>query len=61
MGVARVALMTPPPLRQIPVVKRALVVGGGVAGLEMHVPFPEKVIRSLLWKKKKNLAGMAAM
>jgi heterodisulfide reductase subunit A len=34
MGVARAAFITPPEIKSIPVEKRALIVGGGLAGLE---------------------------
>jgi len=34
MGAARAAFVTPPSIKSVPVTKRALVVGGGIAGLE---------------------------
>jgi len=57
MGVARVALITPPPLRQIPVVKRALVVGGGIAGLETAVAISREGYPVTLVEKEKGLGG----
>jgi len=57
MGVARVALITPPPLRQIPVVKRALVVGGGVAGLETARAISREGYPVTLVEKEKELGG----
>ncbi len=57
MGVARVALITPPPLRQIPVVKRALVVGGGIAGLETAVAISREGYPVTLVEKEKALGG----
>lgn len=57
MGVARVALITPPPLRQIPVVKRALVVGGGIAGLETAVAISREGYPVTLVEKEKELGG----
>jgi len=57
MGVARVALITPPPLRQIPVVKRALVVGGGVSGLETARAISSEGYPVTLVEKEKELGG----
>ncbi len=57
MGVARAALITPPPLRQIPVVKRALVVGGGIAGLETAVAISREGYPVTLVEKEKALGG----
>ncbi len=57
MGVARAALITPPPVKEIPVVKRALVVGGGVAGLESALSISREGYPVTLIEKEKQLGG----
>jgi len=57
MGVARSLFVSPPALREIPIVKEALVVGGGIAGLECaralsHEGYPVTVV-----EKERKLGG----
>jgi heterodisulfide reductase subunit A len=59
MAVARAALITPPPVKEIPVVKRALVVGGGVAGLESALSISREGYPVTLIEKEKVLGGHA--
>jgi heterodisulfide reductase subunit A len=57
MGVARAALISPPPIKDVPVVKRALVVGGGVAGLENALTLAEAGYPVTLLEKEKEIGG----
>jgi heterodisulfide reductase subunit A len=57
MGVSRAAFITPPSIRQVPVVKSALVVGGGVAGLESSLAIAEAGFKVTLVEKDKKLGG----
>jgi heterodisulfide reductase subunit A len=57
MGVARAALITPPPLKQVQVVKRALVVGGGVTGLESALAIAREGYPVTLVEKERDLGG----
>ena len=57
MGIARVALISPPALREIPVQKQALVVGGGVAGLESALSISKQGYPVTLVEKEKKLGG----
>ncbi len=57
MGVARVSLITPPSLKEIPVVKRALVIGGGVSGLESALAIANEGYPVTLVEKEKDLGG----
>jgi heterodisulfide reductase subunit A len=60
MGAARVALMSAPDLKLMPVTKSALVVGGGVAGMEAALSAAEMDIPVTLLEKSDRLGGHAA-
>lgn len=60
MGVARAAFLTAPDLKEIPVEKRALVVGGGLAGLESALAVAESGFPVTLVEKEKKLGGNAS-
>ncbi|MFO7740507.1 MAG: FAD-dependent oxidoreductase [Desulfatiglandaceae bacterium] len=57
MGVARSALISPPDLKDVPVIKRALVVGGGVAGLESALALTQAGYPVTLVEKEKQIGG----
>jgi heterodisulfide reductase subunit A len=57
IGVARAALISPPILNEIPVVKRALVVGGGVSGMESALAIAKEGYPVTLIEKEKELGG----
>ena len=57
MGVARATFITPPSLRKVTVVKRALVVGGGVSGLESALAISREGYPVTLVEKEKKLGG----
>ncbi|MBW1782760.1 MAG: CoB--CoM heterodisulfide reductase iron-sulfur subunit A family protein [Deltaproteobacteria bacterium] len=57
MGAARALLLSPPLLREIPVVKNALVVGGGVAGLESALAVSKEGYGVTVVEKEKELGG----
>ncbi|MBW1900527.1 MAG: CoB--CoM heterodisulfide reductase iron-sulfur subunit A family protein [Deltaproteobacteria bacterium] len=57
MGVFRTARISPPPIKHIPVVKSALVVGGGVSGLESALAIAEEGYKVTLVEKDKKLGG----
>ncbi|MDZ7698105.1 MAG: FAD-dependent oxidoreductase [Deltaproteobacteria bacterium] len=59
MGAARVALISPPPLRTYPVVKHALVVGGGISGLESALALAKSGYPVTLVEKAAELGGHA--
>jgi len=60
MGAARVALMSAPELTLMPVTKSALVVGGGLAGMEAALSTAEMDIPVTLIEKRDRLGGHAA-
>ena len=57
MSIARATLISPPPLKETPVVKRALVVGGGVSGLESCLALAKEGYPVTLVEKKSQLGG----
>jgi len=57
MGVARALLLTPPSLREMPVVKSALVVGAGVAGLESARAIAGEGYAVTVVEKEKAIGG----
>ena len=57
MGAARALLLSPPSLREIPVVKSVLVVGGGVAGLESALAVAREGYSVTVVEKEKELGG----
>jgi len=57
MGVSRALLVSPPPLREIPVVKEALVVGGGVSGLESALCLSKEGYPVTIVEKENELGG----
>jgi heterodisulfide reductase subunit A len=57
MALARASLITPPPVKEIPVVKRALVVGGGVTGLESALSISKEGYSVTLVEKEKVIGG----
>jgi len=59
MGAARAALMSAPELKSMPVTKSALVVGGGVAGMEAALSAAEMDIPVTLIEQSDRLGGHA--
>jgi len=59
MGAARALLLSPPSLREIQVVKTALVVGGGITGLESALSVAKKGYAVTVVEKEKELGGHA--
>jgi heterodisulfide reductase subunit A len=59
MGVSRVSFISPAPLKRIPVEKRALVVGGGIAGLEGALAIAKAGFPVTLVEKSNKLGGNA--
>jgi len=57
MGAARALLISPPALREIPVVKSALVVGAGVTGLESALALSREGYPVTLVEKEKEIGG----
>lgn len=57
MGVARAAFISPPPLKEVPVIKRALVVGGGTAGMESALALAQAGYPVTLVEKEKQIGG----
>ena len=57
LGVARAALISAPSLAEVPVVKRALVVGGGVSGLESALALAKEGYLVTLVEKEKEIGG----
>lgn len=57
MGAARASLISPPSLRQVPVAKRALVVGGGPSGLEAALAVAKEGYPVTLVEKSDRLGG----
>jgi len=57
MGVARALLLSAPSLREIPVVKSALVVGAGVAGLESALAISREGYPVTVVEKEKQVGG----
>lgn len=60
MGVARATLMDPPATRKVPVEKRALVVGGGIAGLESALAIAQAGFPVTLVEKEREIGGNAS-
>lgn len=60
MGVARAAFITPPVMKTIPVEKRALIVGGGQAGLESALAVAGSGFPVTLVEKQEKLGGNAS-
>ncbi len=59
MGVTRGLLISPPTLKQIPVVQKALVVGAGVSGLESALAISRAGYPVVLVEKGKEIGGHA--
>jgi heterodisulfide reductase subunit A len=59
MGVARASLMAPGPQAVVPVEKSALVVGGGLAGMESALSIADAGYHVTLVEKEKELGGQA--
>jgi len=57
MGVARSAFISPPHLQEIPVVKKALVIGAGIAGLETSLAIAKEGYPVTLVEKEKETGG----
>ena len=57
LGVARAALISAPSLAEVPVVKRALVVGGGVSGLESALALAGEGYPVTLVEREKEIGG----
>ncbi|MCG6879578.1 MAG: FAD-dependent oxidoreductase [Deltaproteobacteria bacterium] len=57
MGVARAGLLSAPALKQVPVTKSALVVGGGISGLESALALSRKGYPVTVVEKEKILGG----
>ena len=59
MAVARAATLHPLHEKKIPVIQRALVIGGGVAGMNAALGLAEQGFPVVLIEKEKELGGMA--
>jgi heterodisulfide reductase subunit A len=57
MGVARATFISPPSISEIPVVKSALVVGGGVSGMESALAIAKSGYSVTLVEKQNELGG----
>ena len=57
MGIARAALISPPLLKDVSVIKRALVVGGGIAGLESSLAIAKEGYPVTLVEKEEEIGG----
>jgi len=60
MGVARAGFLTPPALKQIPVTQSALVVGGGISGLESALALSREGYPVTVLEKEPTLGGNAS-
>jgi heterodisulfide reductase subunit A-like polyferredoxin len=60
MAVARAATLNPLKEKRIPVNKRALVIGGGVAGMNAALGLADQGFETVLVEKEPQLGGMAA-
>jgi len=56
-GVAKARLLSPPPLREVEVFKQALVVGGGLAGLQSALSIAKSGYKVTLVEKNERLGG----
>jgi len=59
MAVARVALLKPLTGKRIPINKRALVIGGGIAGMTAALTLADQGFDALLVEKEPHLGGLA--
>jgi heterodisulfide reductase subunit A-like polyferredoxin len=59
MAVARSALLRPLRAKKIPIQRRALVIGGGIAGMTAALALAEQGFESVIVEKERNLGGMA--
>jgi heterodisulfide reductase subunit A-like polyferredoxin len=59
MAVARAATLNPLNEKKIPVIKRALVIGGGVAGMNAALGLAEQGFETVIVEKEPQLGGMA--
>ena len=59
MAVARVALLKPLTAKRIPVNKRALVIGGGIAGMTAALSLADQGFEAVLVEKEPHLGGIA--
>lgn len=59
MAVARVATLNPLIEKRIPVIKRALIIGGGVAGMNAALGLADQGFETVLVEKEPQLGGMA--
>lgn len=57
LGIARATFITPPAISEIPVVKRALVIGGGVSGMESALAIAREGFPVTLVEKEGQLGG----
>ncbi len=59
MAVARAGLLTPLKEKKIPITMRALVIGGGVAGMNAALGLAEQGFEAVIVEKSANLGGLA--
>jgi len=59
MAVARVAMLRPLKEKKIPVKKRALIVGGGIAGMNAALGLAEQGFEAVIVEKEAQLGGLA--
>ena len=59
MAVARAALLRPLTAKRIPINKRALVIGGGIAGMSAALSLADQGFEAVLIEKEAHLGGLA--
>jgi heterodisulfide reductase subunit A-like polyferredoxin len=59
MAVARAATLAPLGEKQIPIIQRALIIGGGVAGMNAAVGLADQGFEVVVVEKEENLGGLA--
>ena len=59
MAVARAALLRPLTAKRIPINKRALVIGGGIAGMSAALSLAEQGFEAVLIEREAHLGGLA--
>jgi heterodisulfide reductase subunit A len=60
-GIARVGLHQPLEMRRVPITKRVLIVGGGIAGIETALQLADGGVEVILVEKEDSIGGHMAM